>query len=284
VAGADDGTVALATDIGVVIARVTAAGGQGVGVFDVPAQQVDISGDGQIVAATTPGAVWTFSVPSTALLRAWGNPATMPGANNVDVVRGFSMARSGDRVAVSFLKAGGMTLNPEYEIRLSDPGGAGQISTIPAADPAVLLSPTGAFLIATDRTGRLVIDENTTLRATPSTHPTAWWDESVYVGRTLGNDVWLAPEARDVDGGLVAAVTIASENVDGYGATNVQPLGVSYAPAVIPYASGVNFSQPAHQILDRATGAVISGGPFIGVAGSVAMTQAATLIMGAAFR
>jgi hypothetical protein len=281
IAGADDGTVALATDIGVVIATATPDGGRGVGVFDVPAQQVDISGDGRTVAATAPGVAWTFSVPSTSLLHTWGKLTTLPAAADVDVVRGFSMARSGDHVAVSFLKSGGMTLNPEYEIRLTDPGEKGKVSTLPAADPAVLLSPTGAYLIATDETGHLVIDEGTKLRATPPNMPTAWWDDRVYVARSPdGAGGWLPAEARDVDGGVVPGLTIASENVDGYGANNVQVLGVSYFPPVIPYANGLNYSQPAHQILDRATGAVVVDAPAGMIAGPVVITQTATLLVG----
>jgi hypothetical protein len=260
-AGGDDGTLAVATEVGVLVLRLAEQMTATLeGRFAVTGEALEMTGDGRLLAVRQNwlyGAqmVSVVSVESHTLLHTWGRADAVgpggPGLPDPDFVVDFSLARHADRVATSFVTQASYSAPVIHHVYLSDSRGA-NAQEVSGAPLGLRLSPDGTHLLAQSGDGAtgISIYAGSTLVGAPVGTASSWWDDSRYVTRVTGT----MPTLYDLAGVESTGVTLPARVDDAailfhYGH---QPL--------VQLANGRIYSAAGNAILDQSTGAAVTSG------------------------
>ncbi len=268
-AGADDGTLAIATEVGVLVFRLTDQGPTLEGRFTMTGQALEMTADGSLLAIRKNwlGGAQMVSVVSLerhALLHTWGRTDAIgpggPGIPDPDFVVDFSLARNADRVATSFVTQTSFSAPVVRHVYLSDSLG-GNVEEIQGAALGLRLSPDGLHLFAQSGRGATgaSLYAGTTLVGPSVGTASSWWDDTRYVTRVTST----TPTLYDLAGVESTGVTLPERVDDAAILVNYghQPL--------VQLAGGRIYSSAGNAILDQATGAVVlSGNADAGVVGA----------------
>jgi hypothetical protein len=289
-AGADDGTVVLATDVGVLAFQLGETA-RTLGRFAVVGYRPEISSDGTAVALASEnlqgyGArmVWVLSLSTGTILHTWGRPDARgplgPGLVDPDYVVDFSLARNAPRLALSFLVQPTFADARKAHVFSSDLGGK-QMVEVPADSADIRLSPDGTHLLY----GTNNRDGHSTLlgggRSSPAAgHASSWWDDTHYIARQYGRnqsglEILTAPVLYDLQGVPSASVSLPMD-VD---AALVASLGIYEHRAVVPLQGDRIFSATGAAVLDARSGARLWGKPTLRcIAGRYGITDVSGVV------